>query len=51
MSNQRKKKEKEYRYISITKCDECGTVPEKPEPCLNCKNTIFVRVLLIEEIK
>jgi len=51
MPEKKKNDEKEYRYISITVCTECGTKQEKPQPCQKCGNKVFVRHLELEIIK
>lgn len=51
MSPNKPKKVKVYRYVSVTRCKECGCIPEIPGPCYGCEKKIFVRELEIEEVK
>lgn len=51
MANKAVKKEKEYEYTLIVKCQECSTIAIKPEPCVNCGNKEFIRVYGLKEVK
>ena len=49
MTAKKEKEEKEYRYISLVKCEKCGKYADELGPCSECKNDIFVRVYKVEE--
>ncbi len=51
MAKQKKNEEKKYKYIMNVICKECGTIVEVPGPCSKCKNEVFERVYLIQEVK
>jgi len=49
MDKKKKTKEKEYLYVVITKCEECGLEPEVMGPCAKCKSEIFLRTYMVVE--
>ena len=51
MVNKKKKEVKEYKYILIINCQECGTIAETIGPCIKCGNLTFIRVYKAQEIK
>ena len=44
-------KEKKYSFRQVIICKECGTVSERPGPCVKCEKTIFEIVLAVQETK
>jgi len=51
MPQKKKDKEKEYKYILLVKCEECGTVAEFIGPCVKCENMTFNRTYKAVEVK
>ena len=51
MAKEKTEKEKRYKYIMKIVCKECETPSKNPWPCIKCRNTEFIRIYELVEVK